>query len=99
MKGRQELQKHLQDCILNEGGVVEETEADSSKSEIFNCVISAHGEADRAGKRVADVALWHSTWLPARSPRYLRLLSKWYLRAVESDEDWLLNDTLRSGET
>lgn len=54
----------------------EKTKADSPKTEIFNCAISAYGDANRACKQLADVALWHSTWLPARSPRYIRHLKK-----------------------
>lgn len=55
LEGKAGAQKHLQDCILNEGGVREKTEADSSKLEIFNCVISAHGEANRAVARCCFV--------------------------------------------
>lgn len=89
-KGRQEPWKHLQDCTLDEG-IVEKTEADSPETEIFNCVISAYGDANWARRQVADVALWHSTWLPALSPRYLRPLLKWYSCAAESDVScWLI---------
>lgn len=97
MKGRQESGKHLQDCILNEG--VEKTEADSPKTEVFNCVISAYGNANQARKQVADVPLWHSTWHPTHSCRYLRPLLKWFLCAVERDVGWWSNNMLRAVET
>lgn len=58
--------------------VVGKTEADSPNIEIFNCAISAYEDANQACKRAADVAMWHSTWLLAHSPRYLRALLKWY---------------------
>lgn len=71
LKGWQESWKHLQIVCLAKG-VVEETSPDSTKAEIPNCVLSAYGGANCACKQHADVALWHSTRLPARPLKYFR---------------------------